>query len=249
MSEIVSIITATYNAERFIELTIQSVLKQTYENFEMIIIDDYSTDHTCDIVQRYMKLDKRIKLYKLDQNSGAAVARNYGINKAIGRYIAFLDSDDLWDRQKLEKQINYMKNHSIGFSFTASRLISEAGEELNKVVDVPTQITYKDLLGNTIIGCLTVVIDREIIGGVNMPLLRAGQDTATWLSILKKGYIAYGYNEVLASYRIVKGSISSNKFKALKRTWNIYRNVEKMSFLKSAMYFIRYVKNAIIKRM
>ena len=248
MKEKISIITASYNAERFIKNTIESVLKQTYQNWEMIIIDDCSSDNTESIVNRYVELDKRIKFYKLEKNSGAAIARNLGINKANGEFIAFLDSDDLWDENKLEKQIEFMKERKIGFSFTGYRLMKENGELLNKEIMVPEKVDYNSLLKNTIIGCLTVMIDKRIIGEFKMPELRAGQDTATWLSILRKGNIAYGYNEILASYRLVNGSISSNKMKALKRTWNIYRNVENLSLYKSIYCFLFYSKNAFLNR-
>lgn len=244
----VSVITPTYNAARFLEETINSVLNQTYDNFEMIIVDDCSMDNTLEIALKYSEIDSRVRVYKLEENSGAAVARNKAIEIAEGRYIAFLDSDDLWDSNKLENQLGFMKNSNIGFSFTSYRLMNENGEFLNKEVNSPKEVDYKYLLKNTIIGCLTVVIDRAIIGDFRMPLIRAGQDTATWLSILRKGFKAYGYNEVLASYRHVSGSISSNKIKALKRTWNTYRNVEKINFLSCVYYFANYVFNAIVKR-
>lgn len=245
----VSIITPTYNAGRFIEETIKSVINQTYTDWEMIIVDDCSNDNTVELVNSYCLLDNRIKLYRLGINSGAAVARNLGLENAKGRFIAFLDSDDLWDTNKLEKQLSFMLEHNYGFSFTGYRLISESGISLNKEINIPDKIDYNDLLGNTIIGCLTVIIDKDIVGNFSMPLLRAGQDTATWLSILKKGYTAYGFNEVLASYRKVEGSVSSNKIKALKRTWNIYRNVENLGILRSSCFFAKYVKNAILKRL
>lgn len=248
MSDKVSVITASYNAGRFIEETIKSVLEQTYDNLELIIVDDCSTDNTEEIVKKYMKIDLRVKFYKLEKNSGAAVVRNTALEKAKGRFIAFLDSDDVWDRDKLEKQINFMKKNNYGFSFTSYRLMSEKGLLLNKEVRVPSQIKYEELLKNTIIGCLTVIIDKDIIGDFRMPLVRAGQDTATWLSILRKGNIAYGYDEVLASYRLVDGSISSNKLKALKRTWNTYRKLENLNLIKSTYYFVYYVLNAIRKR-
>ena len=220
INEKVSVITPAYNAERFIADTIESVLNQTYQNFELIIVDDCSIDKTEEVIRNYMKKDDRIQYKKLNGNSGAAVVRNTAIEMSNGRYLAFLDSDDIWDSNKLEKQLEFMKKKKIGFSFTSYRLMNEEGEVLNKEIHVPETISYKGLLKNTIIGCLTVVLDREIVGDIKMPNIRAGQDTATWLSILKRDFIAYGYDEVSASYRLVKGSISSNKIKALKRTWN-----------------------------
>ena len=249
MNNKVSVITASYNCAKFIEESIKSVLNQSYEDLELIIVDDCSTDNTEEIVNKYIKQDSRIKFYKLDKNSGAAVVRNKGLEVAKGRFIAFLDSDDIWDKEKLKKQINFMKENNYGFSFTSYRLINEDGSSLNKEIIVPSQITYNQLLKNTIIGCLTVVIDKELINNFKMPLVRAGQDTATWLSILKKGNIAHGYDEVLASYRMVKGSISSNKLKALKRTWNTYRNLENLNLIKSSYYFTHYVLNSIKKRL
>jgi len=244
----VSIITPTYNAARFIGETIESILQQSFKNFELIIVDDCSTDHTEKVVKEYMEKDKRIKFYKLEKNSGAAIVRNTALEKAKGRYVAFLDSDDTWYPEKLEKQLQFMSENKYGFSFTSYELMNEEGRKLNKTINVPKEVGYTDLLKNTIIGCLTVMIDREMIGDFRMPLVRAGQDTATWLSILKKGHKAYGFNEVLSFYRIVEGSISSNKIKALKRTWNTYRNIEKIGLVKSSYYFLWYVFNAIRKR-
>lgn len=245
---LISIITPVYNSERFIEQTIRSVIEQTYKNWELILIDDCSTDKSYEIIKKYLCKEKRIKYIRLEKNSGAAVARNIGIQNAEGRFIAFLDSDDIWKANKLEKQIDFMLKNNIGFSFTSYEIIDEYGNNLNKIIKVPKIIDYNGLFKNTIIGCLTVMIDKEIIGDFRMPLVRAGQDTATWLSILRQGHIAYGLDEVLARYRKVRGSISSNKIKALKRTWNTYRNLEKLPLLKCCYVFSCYVINAIKKR-
>lgn len=244
----VSIVTPVYNAEKLIDKTIESVLNQTYKDFEMILVDDCSTDSSKEVIKSYSDIDKRIKYHKLDKNSGPAVARNKGIELSQGPYICFLDSDDLWLPTKLEEQLAFMEEKDIAFSFTSYSLIDEAGNDLDKIVNVPKEIDYEGLLKNTIIGCLTVIIDREKTGDFKMPLVRAGQDTATWLSILRKGYIAYGLQKPLAKYRIVEGSISHGKIKALKRTWNTYRNLEKLSLPKSMYVFVFYVFNAIRKR-
>lgn len=249
IDDLVSIITPVYNAERFVEETIKSVQSQTYANWEMILVDDLSDDNSEAIIKSMQEKDRRIKYIKLKENSGAAVARNTGIENSRGRYIAFLDSDDLWKCNKLEKQIDFMKVNNYGFTFTSYELMSEDGTRSNKIVKVPEKINYDGLLKNTIIGCLTVMIDRNIVGDFRMPLLRKGQDTATWLKILKTNCkYAYGMNENLANYRLVEGSISSNKIGALKRTWNTYRNVEKLSLIKSCYVFSFYVLNAIRKR-
>ncbi|HLR41723.1 MAG TPA: glycosyltransferase family 2 protein [Pseudogracilibacillus sp.] len=244
---LVSIVTPTYNSEVFIEETIQSILNQSYMNWELLIVDDCSTDNTVDIIKRYT--DERIKLHILEENSGAAVARNHAIKKATGKYLAFLDSDDLWTKEKLEQQVRFMQKNDLPFSFTGYELMNEEGNLLNKYVPVPYVMTYKSLLKNTIIGCLTVMLDREKIGEQYMPNIRAGQDTAFWLQLLKKGFTAYGINEPLAHYRIGSHSISSNKWKALQRTWRIYREIEELSILKSSWYFTQYSLNALKKRL
>ena len=249
IDDLVSIITPVYNAEQFVEETIKSVQDQTYTNWEMILVDDSSTDKSEEIIKRMQKNDKRIKYIKLKDNSGAAIARNTAIENARGRYIAFLDSDDLWKSSKLEKQIRFMRKNNYGFTFTSYELMSEDGSKLNKIVKVPEKINYDGLLKNTIIGCLTVIVDRELVGDIRMPLLRKGQDTATWLQILKKHEYAYCINENLANYRLVRGSISNNKFGALKRTWNTYRNVEQLGIIKSTYVFVNYVINAMKKRL
>lgn len=245
---LVSIVTPVYNSEKFISETIESIQSQTYRNWELLLIDDCSKDNSYEIIKNYMQNDDRIKYIKLEKNSGAAVSRNTGIKNAKGRFIAFIDSDDLWEAKKLEIQVKYMLENKLGFSFTSYRYIKEDGTRTNKIAKAPNKINYNGLLKNTIIGCSTVLIDRNIIGDFTMPLVRRGQDTATWLQLLKKEKYAYGISEALVNYRLVGNSISSNKIKALKRTWNTYRNVEKLGLLKSSYVFCFYVFNAIKKR-
>ena len=245
---LVSIVTPVYNSERFISETIESIQSQTYRNWELLLIDDCSKDNSYEIIKNYMQNDDRIKYIKLEKNSGAAVSRNTGIKNAKGRFIAFIDSDDLWEAKKLEIQVKYMLENKLGFSFTSYRYIKEDGTRTNKIAKAPNKINYNGLLKNTIIGCSTVLIDRNIIGDFTMPLVRRGQDTATWLQLLKKEKYAYGISEALVNYRLVGNSISSNKITALKRTWNTYRNVEKLGLLKSSYVFCFYVFNAIKKR-
>lgn len=244
---LVSIITPSYNSEPFIEDTLKSVTAQTYQNWEMLIADDCSTDRTRDIVKQWMDRDNRIRLIELEENGGAAVARNTAINQAKGKYIAFLDSDDLWTPEKLEKQIKFMQERDIAFSFTGYQLMDVDGNLKNTVIQVPTQIDYYGLMKNTIIGCLTVIIDISKTGHFQMPNIRTRQDFALWLSILRKGFIAYGLQENLAHYRLVPGSISSNKVKAAKRTWKVYREIEGHGFIPSAWYFTNYAWNAVKK--
>ena len=247
--DLVSIITPVYNSENFIADTIESVLNQTYSNWEMILIDDCSKDNSAEIIKKYVKLDRRLKYKRLEQNGGAAVARNNAIKYANGKYLAFLDSDDLWKANKLERQISFMQKNDIAFSFTSYEVIKEDGTFINRYINVPNKINYKDCLKNTIIGCLTVVMDREKIGDFSIVNIRNNQDTATWLKILKKGYIAYGLNENLALYRLVNGSVSNNKLKAAKSVWKTFRNIENLSLTESSYYFSHYMFNALKKRL
>lgn len=248
--ELVSIIVPVYNSEKFIKNTIKTVEKQTYENWELLLVNDCSTDNSKKIIEEYEKKDKRIKLIDLEQNSGAAIARNTGIDRANGKYIAFLDSDDLWEKEKLEKQIKFIKNNNCVFSFTGYEFANEDGIGNGKVVTVPFKINYKQALKNTTIWTSTVIFDVEKLGKelIKMPNVRRGQDTATWWKVLKKGIVAYGLNESLSLYRRSNNTLSSNKIKALKRTWNLYRNVEHLSLFDSLYNFSWYCFNAIKRR-
>ncbi|MBT2578489.1 glycosyltransferase family 2 protein [Bacillus sp. ISL-8] len=244
---LVSIVTPSYNASSFIKETIQSVQSQTYKKWEMIIVDDVSKDNTCELIKEEIKKDDRIRLIELEENGGAAIARNTGINCAKGKYIAFLDSDDLWLPEKLEKQLAFMQNNNIAFSFTSYQIMNQDGTLTDKVVHVPEKINYNGLLKNTIIGCLTVMLDIEKLGKVQMPNIRTRQDTATWLKILRQGHYAYGLDEVLSKYRKVENSISSKKFKMAKMNWKLYREIEGLSILKSAWCFGNYALNGVVK--
>ena len=244
---LVSVITPSYNCAKFIAETIQSVKKQTYLNWEMVIVDDCSTDNSRDIIREEMKKDDRIRLITLEENSGAAVARNTALVNANGTYVAFLDSDDLWLPQKLEKQISFMEKNGYAFSFTKYRIMKEDGTPTNSVVNIPDEIDYKGLLKNTIIGCLTAVVNIEKTGPIEMPNIRTRQDFALWLSILKRGFHAYGLQEELALYRKVEGSISSNKKKAAAQTWHVYREIEKLSLPYAIWVFAHYAFHAYRK--
>ena len=244
---LVSIITPMYNSGKFIKDIIVSVLNQTYEEWEMIIVDDCSTDISPEIVKSYIDSESRIKYIKTDENRGVSNARNIALKNANGQYIAFLDSDDIWDKEKLEKQINFMKEKDCAISFTSYELIDEDNRKLNKIVRVVPSIDYKTLLKGNVLGCLTVIIDKSKLDfEIKMSGVRH-EDYVLWLSILKKGYLAYGMDEVLAQYRKSLTSLSGNKVKSAIWTWNIYRNVEKMPLHKSIYYFINYGINGIKK--
>ncbi|WP_249869266.1 glycosyltransferase family 2 protein [Oceanobacillus saliphilus] len=242
---LISVITPSYNAEKFIGYTIESVLNQTYSNWEMVIVDDCSTDNTTSIVKEYMERDKRIKLFVLEENSGSAVARNTAMENAKGQYIAFLDSDDLWLPEKLEKQLSFMREKEIAFSFTKYVRILEDGTKTNAVSEAPESVNYDDLMKRCVIGCLTVMLDREKIGNLKMVNIRTRQDYVYWLTITKNGFLAYGLPEILAEYRLVDNSISSNKWKAAKRNWYVFREIEKQSLPKSIWYFSHYAVRSI----
>ncbi len=244
--DLVSIITANYNSEKFVAQTIESVLAQTYVDWEMIIVDDGSTDRGMDIIQFYTNQDGRIRLIQLDQNSGPAVARNKAIEEANGAYIAFLDSDDLWLPYKLERQIAFMMQYQVVFSYSAYNLIDEDCNTKG-VFSVPERLSYTDLLKTNSIGCLTAIYDTRLIGKVMMPLILKRQDYGLWLKILKMTPFAYGINEPFATYRIRKNSISSNKIKAASYVWKVFREVEKINFFKSIYYFAHYAFNGFKK--
>ena len=248
MNNIVSIITPSYNSSKFIDDCVNSVINQTYLDWEMLIVDDKSSDDSRDKILHLSKKDSRIKYFFLDENIGAAEARNIAISKSNGRYIAFLDSDDIWDNRKLEKQINFMNNNNIAFSFSNYEVISEDGNRVINLIKAPYRMTYSSYLKNTIIGCLTVILDKKIIGDFRMPNIRSSHDMALWLLIMKKGFNAYGLNESLAQYRLVKGSNTAQKWKAAIDVWYVYRKVEELSFIFSLYCFSGYIFNAIKKR-
>ena len=243
----VSIIMPAFNAENYIAKSIQSVLNQTYKDFELIIINDKSTDNTMSIVNDFERKDQRIKVIDLKENQGVAQARNHGIKASTGRFIAFLDSDDLWHSEKLNKQISFMLENDCAFSYTAYEIIDHKGMRLQQYVKVPKSRSYKQLLRGNFIGCLTVVIDKTKVRPFEM--LKIGhEDYALWLSILKENNIrAYGLTEILAYYRKGQVSVSSNKNRAMKWQWNIIRNIEKKNIVYSTFLFFMYAFNAVTK--
>ena len=248
MSELVSIITACYNSEKFIEECITSVLNQSYQNWEMLIVDDNSSDNSSILIKSYSKQDDRIKPLFLNYNLGPAMARNKAISIAKGKYIAFLDSDDIWLPEKLELQINFMKKNNYSFVFSSYSVISD-DEKSKYTISVPETISYKRYLKNTIIGCLTVMLDKEKFTNIKMPNLRSSHDMATWLNLLKECGCAYGIQQKLAIYRDHTSSNTSNKFKAAYDVWNVYREHEKLNLLYSIYNFVIYAINAFRKRL
>ena len=242
---LVSIITPCYNADKYIEATIKSVLSQTYKNWEMVIVEDASSDNSFDVISQYVEKDNRIKLIQNSSNIGAASSRNKAIEYASGKYIAFLDSDDIWFSDKLEKQIMLMKNDNIIMSYSAYETIDKEEHTIG-CFSVPSKVTYADMLKTSTIGTLTMVYDAEVIGKCYFKEC-GHEDYVVKLEILKKIPYAQGINETLAKYRILDTSLSSNKFRAAKWQWYIYREVEKLSLSRSIYYFIHYAYHGIIK--
>ena len=235
MEPLVSIIMPSYNSAKYIEDSIKSIQSQDYQNWELLITDDVSTDNTCNIVRKLMEEDKRIKLFVLDKNSGAAVARNNSIKEAKGDYIAFLDSDDLWEKNKLKDQISFMEECQYDFSYGGYKVLK--GEEIIKTYMPEKMTTYKKMIRSNCIGTLTAIYNCKKLGKVYMPEIRKRQDYALWLKILREKNInAYSVNEVIGTYRHVEGSVSSNKLKLLKYQYRVFRQCEKMSVIRSIYY-------------
>ena len=245
---LVSVIIPVFNAERFLRETIQSVLDQTYINWELILVNDCSTDGS-ELVARQFLEDERIKWINLKDNSGVAMARNKGVKLARGRFVAFLDADDLFVRDKLKKQVEFMLEKDCAFSFTSYEFADADGKPNGKKVIVPPSITHRQALKNTTIFTSTVMLDiykisKEDIEMPNIP----SEDTATWWKILEKVPCGYGMSDIYSYYRRSVGTLSSNKIEAVRRIWNLYRNVERMNMAQSAYCFCFWAFNAVRRR-
>lgn len=245
VKDLVTIVTPAYNAERFIEETIASVLKQTYRNWEMVIVDDCSRDHTASMVSAYT--DERIHLIHLDQNKGAANAWNVAFQAARGQYLAFLDADDVWEAVKLEEQINFMKRHNYGFTYTAYDWIDENSCPMNKVIHVSKSKTFAQVMKHTNIGTLTVILDRKILGECYVKTIDKAWDYYLWGTILQKGNKAFGYDKVLAHYRVVSDSVSRSKKRHALAVWQLYYQDLKIPLVKCCYYFVCYALHSIQK--
>ncbi|MBU3004211.1 glycosyltransferase family 2 protein [Paraglaciecola arctica] len=247
---LVSIISPAYNSASWILKTYQSIKSQSYSNWEWLITDDCSSDETLNILDKLVNDDPRIKVFSNTKNSGAAVSRNNSIKNAAGDFLAFIDSDDLWLPDKLEKQLTFMGSH-IAFSFTAYELIDENGTRLHKTVDSTQQgsFSYKDMLRKkATLGCSTVMLRKSSFNDISMPLIRTGQDYALWLKLLKTGEDAHVLNTILTQYRILPNSISRNKVKKAKRQWEIYREIERLGFFESSISFCFYATRAVFRK-
>ena len=243
MEKLVSIIMPAYNCADYILESIKSVQNQSYRNWELIVADDNSTDGTVDAVRSMAADDNRIHLLETDINLGPAAARNRAINAAQGDYIAFLDSDDIWFPEKLSRQISFMEQTGYGFTYTAYEKINERSEKMGIVVSAPKSVNYSSMLyrGDPI-GNLTVVYDATKLGKFYVPDIKKRNDFALWLKIMHACERAYGLNEVLASYRVRSGSISSTrKSELLKYYWKLYHDIEKLSNVKASAAMVTLV--------
>lgn len=269
---LVSIIVPMYRAAAYIADTIEMVFSQTYCRWELLLVDDCSGDGSVEAVEKALFAyehrpsdavlenvrhieeylcgeGKEVFLICKNKNEGAAAARNTGMDLAGGQYIAFLDADDIWVPDKLRKQLVFIKEKQAGFLFSAYEFGDEEARPTGRVVHVPEVLTYKKALSRTVIFTTTVVFDRNIVPDELMRMPRVeSEDTATWWQVLRAGYTAYGLDEVLAVYRRPEGSLSSNKFKAVKRIWNLYRGQEKLSVFASAFYFVFWAYRATMRR-
>lgn len=244
---LVSIITPAFNSSSFIEETIQSVIKQTYKNWELLITDDYSSDNTIKIVKYFQKNDSRIKLFQLTHNQGAGVARNYSIKMAEGRFISFCDSDDQWKSNKLEMQINFMMRNKLAFTYSSYDVISDSGK-FKKSILAPKILTSKSIISFNYVGCLTAIYDCEMIGKQYFPKIRKRQDWVLWINILQIIKKTNGLVESLAIYRDRRNSISSNKIQLLNYNWRVYHDILDFNKFKSLLLMMNFMIHYAIKK-
>lgn len=247
MSALVSIITPSFNSAKFIAETIQSVQHQTHQNLEMIIVDDGSFDETEQIVRSIIEKDKRIQFYKLTQNSGPAVARNTGIEKASGKYLTFIDADDIWFPTFIENSITTIDETGIPFVFSSYKRANEQLEFVYSDFIVPHKVSYSDILKSNSISCLTAFVEIQKLGKKYMPLIRKRQDMGLWLNYLKVVPFAHGIQETQAIYRIRENSLSRKKSDLIKYQWQFYRNVEKLNIFQSLYYMSHWMYRGFMK--
>lgn len=246
-NEIVSVITPVYNAERYLRQTVESAALQTYKQMEIVLVDDCSTDNSAEIIGELKKQYQNIVYYRQPKNMGAGVARNTALELATGRYVAFLDADDIWKKNKTARQIKLMKIKNAPMSYTAIEMIDEEGKVIKQKRNVKESVNYKFLLHNTMIATSTVIVDRNKMGDFRMPIRRGGQDYATWLKLLRNGSTAVGINEALEQYRVAAGSLSSNKFKSIRQVWEIQTQDEGINKIAAVWHILCFTVNALKK--
>lgn len=246
--DLVSIIMPAYGSAKYIADSIHSVQFQTYPHWELLITNDCSPDNLEEIVLNFTKLDPRIKYFSLPTNSGPAAARNHSIKHSQGRYLAFLDSDDYWTPSKLESQLSFMNTNHFPFTFTNYQRMDEEGGLYDFINSCPEKVDYKSILKNTCITTSTVMLDRHYIPEIKLTEGWGYDDYVLWLDILKRGIEAHCLRENLVHYRVMEKSVSSNKLRAAKWVWNVYRKHENLGILPSTICLAHYAKNAFLKR-
>ena len=251
MNETISIVVPVYNAEKYIEATMNSVMAQSYQDWELLLVLNGCVDGSERVIREFAEAHpaERIRIILETENQGAAMARNRGVMEAAGRYIAYVDADDLWVPRKLELLLQFMKEKDAAFVYSGYEFADEDGKGTGKVVSVPGQLTYREALKNTTIFTSTVMFDLEKLTReqIQMPCIKS-EDTALWWKILREGHAAYGLNENLVLYRRPKTSLSSNKLEAIRRIWNLYRKAEKLSVPYSMYNFCHWAVTAIRRR-
>ncbi len=245
-NSLVSVIMPAYNCEKYIVQAVNSVLSQTYSNLELVVVDDGSHDNTAKIVDGLSKSDLRIRLYINNANMGVSAARNRGISLAAGDWIAFLDSDDMWEKTKIEKQMIYANEMNAQFLFTGVSYINENGEHYNGTFEVPDRVTYKQLLKQNVIACSSVLIRKYFFNTIKMERDEMHEDYASWLRVLKTGGCAYGINEPLLYYRISRNSKSGRKLRTIKMTYSVYRFIG-VNPVGSAYFMMSHILRSVKK--
>ena len=243
---LISIIMAAYNAEKTIEQAINSVLSQTYTNFELLVVNDCSTDRTAELVKSIAAKDSRVRLISNVKNSGVSYTRKHGLEEAKGSWIAILDSDDAWAQEKLEKQIKLQKKTNADLLFTGSAFMDADGKPIDWYLAAPAEVTYRQLLKQNVLSNSSALVRKELYTKYYAVGDGMHEDFAIWLSILKDGRKAYGVDEPLLIYRIAKSSKSGNKFKAAKMNWNTYRYIG-LNPIEAAYYEGWYMVNGFLK--
>lgn len=251
MNELISIVIPVHNAEKYIKETLDTVIAQTWDHWELLLVLNGCEDRSEAVIRDFQQnhSDRSIRIITENEQKGAAMARNRGVNEARGRYIAYVDADDLWHPQKLEHLLGFMKQKDAAFVYSGYEFADEWGKGTGKVVHVPEKLVYKEALKNTTIFTSTVMFDLDKLSKeqIQMPCMKS-EDTALWWKILRQGYTAFGLNENLVLYRRPKKSLSSNKVEAVRRIWNLYRKAEGLSVISSAYHFCFWAVRAVHRR-
>ena len=243
---LVSVVMPAYNAARYIESAVQSVIAQTYPNWELLIVNDASRDDTLALARSLADQEQRIRVFDQPKNAGVAAARNKALEHTQGRYIAFLDSDDLWEPEKLSRQVEFMEREAVTVCYSQYLRIDENGEALGRVIP-PQKVGYQEMLKSNFIGNLTGIYNCEILGKERFSDFKH-EDYVAWLALVRKAGAAHGIEEILAKYRVYSGSTSSNKLRTIGWQWRIYRQTQSLGVIRSAILMVWYAIYAVIKR-